>query len=88
MPMMQALTNPSNYKATYDPSLSDSQVTLLGEINGDSKFTNADLPAFLDLLKSGGGSSDPVPEPSTLAPGALGVLGFGFVARHKRHRRA
>jgi hypothetical protein len=64
-PMMQALTNLNGYKSTYDPSLTDPQLLLIADVNGDGKFTNADLQYLINTLKSGGGSTGSVPEPST-----------------------
>ena len=64
VPMMQALTNLSAYQSSHG-NISTLQVTLLGDINGDGQFTNADLQSFLSPLNSGGGSSDPVPEPAS-----------------------
>jgi hypothetical protein len=51
--------------------------TLLGDINGDAKFTNTDLQAFLNYRKSGGGSADPVPEPASWV---LACLAFAMVS--------
>ncbi len=74
LPMEQALTNLSSYKATYAPGILDSQLALIEDVNGDGKFTDADLQKLLINLKNGGGSADPVPEPSTFL---LAVLAFG-----------
>jgi hypothetical protein len=76
LPMEQALTNLSNYKTTYAPGITDSQLAQIENVNGDGSFNNADLQSFLDYLKSGHGSSDPVPEPCTFV---LAVLAFGFM---------
>jgi len=78
--MEQALTNLSAYEQSHG-NLMDSQVTSLGDVNGDGKFNNADLQALLVKLKSGGGSTNPVPEPSTLV---LAVLSFGLVMLGRR----
>ena len=72
--MMQALTNPQGYESTYGVSASDLQ--LIGDTSGDSTFTNADLQSLLDLLASGGGSINSVPEPGTFV---LAVLAFGML---------
>ena len=72
--MMQALTNPLSYESTYDVSAADLQ--LIGDMNGDNTFTNSDLQSLLNLLKSGGGSADSVPEPGTFV---LAVLAFGML---------
>jgi hypothetical protein len=74
LPMELALTNLSSYKATYAPGILDSQLALIDDVNGDGKFTVADLQKLLINLKNGGGSADPVPEPSTFV---LAVLAFG-----------
>jgi uncharacterized repeat protein (TIGR03803 family) len=70
--MEQALTNVSGYGQTHG-GLMDSQVKSLGDINGDGKFTPADVQALIEKLKSGGGSADPVPEPPALELAALGT---------------
>ena len=71
-PAMQALTNPIGYETQY--GVSAAIVPVIGDVNGDTQFTNADLQALLDLLKSGGGSSDSVPEPASLVLLAAGSL--------------
>ncbi|HTQ40824.1 MAG TPA: choice-of-anchor tandem repeat GloVer-containing protein [Pirellulales bacterium] len=75
--MEQTLANLPSYQSAN--GLSNSQLLAIGDINGDGVFNNADLQAFLDYLQSGGGSTNPVPEPSTFV---LAVLAFGlFVVR-------
>jgi formylglycine-generating enzyme len=61
--MMQALTNEAGYAQS--SGLTVSQISALGDVNNDGKFNNADLQTLLNNLKSGGGSADPVPEPSS-----------------------
>jgi hypothetical protein len=78
--MMQALTNEDAY--AQESGLSVSELNVLGDVNGDGKFTNADLQALLNILKSGGGSADPVPEPASIA-----LLGLGAMAMAFRRRR-
>ncbi len=53
--MMKALTNESSYASSL--GMTTDEMSLYGDVNGDGKFTNADLEALLNLLKSGGGSS-------------------------------
>lgn len=76
LPMMKALTNLSGYKARFDPSLTDAQLLILGDVNKDGAVNNADLQTLLDLLKSDGGSTNPVPEPSSFV---LAVLACGAI---------
>jgi len=81
-PMEQALTNPSAYKSTYAPDITDPELALIGDVNGLGSFTNLDLQALLVVLaNSGGGSLAAVPEPSTIVLAALGVLGLVVVGR-------
>jgi hypothetical protein len=60
--MLSALTDASAYALAN--GLTADQLALLGDVNGDGTFTNADIQSLLDLLKSGGGSTSPVPEPA------------------------
>ena len=75
--MEQALTNLNAYKAAYAAGLTDPQLALIEDVNGDGSFNNADLQYLLTTLKSGGGSTNPVPEPSTFV---LVVLAFGMLS--------
>jgi probable HAF family extracellular repeat protein len=83
LPMEQALTNAGGYQATHD-NLPDWQLSLIGDLNGDGQFNNADLQSLLYLLKTGGGSPTPVPEPSTVLLAALAGLTFYVLARRCR----
>jgi hypothetical protein len=67
--MMKASTNESVYASSIGESTS--QLALIGDVNGDGFFNNADLQALLNLLKSGGGSTS-VPEPASLVLLAMG----------------
>ncbi|HTQ39661.1 MAG TPA: dockerin type I domain-containing protein [Pirellulales bacterium] len=81
--MMQALTNPATYESTHG-NLTNAQLTVLGDVNNDGKFNNADLQALLNLLHSGGGSADPVPEPASWV---LAFLALAMVAGSRLYAR-
>jgi hypothetical protein len=68
--MEAALVNVTSAEATYG-----STYLSIGDINHDGHVNNADLQALVNLLKAGGGSSSPVPEPASLA-----LLAFGSLA--------
>ena len=72
LPAMKALTNSAGYESQY--GVSPANLPIIGDLNGDGTFTNADLQFLLTTLISGGGSSNPVPEPSTLPLFASGLL--------------
>jgi beta-glucanase (GH16 family) len=74
-PMLNALCDASAFAAAHN--LTTAQLTLLGDFNGDGKFTNLDIQPFLDKLaaqSSGGGTLAGVPEPASLILLALGVM--------------
>lgn len=60
---MKALTDPTGYEAQYGVSAATLQT--IGDVNGDTQFTNADLQSLLIYLKDGGGSISTVPEPAS-----------------------
>ncbi len=73
---MATMTDLQSYETS--EQLTDPQQFLdVADVNHDGKFNNADLQALLNLLKSGGGSNNSVPEPSTLVLGALVALMLG-----------
>jgi hypothetical protein len=61
--MEQALVDLPDYQTA--KGLTTAQLMLIGDINGDGEMTNADLQALLIYLKSGNGSGDPAPEPTS-----------------------
>jgi hypothetical protein len=84
LPAMKALTDPAGYEAQYSVSPADLQI--IGDVNGDTKFTNADLQALLNYLQDGGGSISTVPEPSGLLLLALGS--FALTVRRRIDHKA
>ena len=78
--MQQALANLPGYETA--KGLTNAQLLLIGDINGDGVVNNADLQALINLLQSGGGSHSAVPEPTSFA-----LLGMGILAAACRYRR-
>jgi hypothetical protein len=68
------LTNLPAYQAS--TGLSDAQLLTVGDVNHDGRVDNADLQALLNQLQVGDGSANPVPEPSTIALLAIGIVGL------------
>jgi hypothetical protein len=77
--MEQALANLPAYQTAN--GLTNAQLLAIGDVNGDGKFNNADLQALINLLQTGGGSTNPVSEPSTFV---LAVLAFGMISVRRR----
>jgi hypothetical protein len=77
--MEKALANEAGF--AQNEGLTMDQLALIGDVNGDGVFNNADLQALLNLLKSGGGSTS-VPEPASFM-----LLAFGGLLLIRRSRR-
>src|SRR5262249_53993272 len=77
----QALINLPAYEISKE--LNNTEFLQIGDINGDGKFSNTDLQSLLTLLKSGGGSANSVPEPSTFMLTALAIFGLFFARAAK-----
>jgi hypothetical protein len=63
--MEQALADPSGYQSAHS-DLSSADLMSIEDVNGDKKFTDADLQALLVNLRNGKGSAKTVPEPTTV----------------------
>jgi autotransporter-associated beta strand protein len=89
--MIQALTNPTAYKAAH-PGFTDADIAAIGDFNQNLSLNNADLEGMLTFLKTfppaGGGSAAPVPEPGSVVLLGLGgvVLLAGAVRRRAKQR--
>jgi hypothetical protein len=79
-----ALTNLALYESTF--GVSDADLQQFNQLPGESttNLNNSDLQALENYLKSGGGSNNSVPEPSTLV---LAVLCFLSLHAYDSQRR-
>jgi hypothetical protein len=77
--LMSALTGPASFATS--AGLSASQLTTVGDVNGDTTLNLADLQKLLIKLKTGGGSLASVPEPSSCI---LAALVAGLLWRSRR----
>ena len=69
---MKALTDTVGYEAQYGVSAASLQI--IGDVDGDGRFTNGDLQALLNDLNSGGGSTGSVPEPASWILASLTLM--------------
>ena len=84
--LITSLADLNAYKAAH--GLSDAQFANAADLNGNDLVDNGDLQSLLSLLKSGGGSVAPVPEPATFTLLALGaVMGTGLRLRQMKQRK-
>ncbi|HEY2827877.1 MAG TPA: glycosyl hydrolase 53 family protein, partial [Pirellulales bacterium] len=81
--MLNALVDLSTYQK--NTGFTNPDMKFLGDFNGDGVVTNADLQGLVTSLINGGGSTDPVPEPSTAW---LMVIGTVALLRHRLCRQA
>ena len=86
--MMQALSDPDAYYASYAPPFG----LLSGDVNGDGKFNNLDIQALISLVanntSSGGGSGSgavtAVPEPTSQVLAGCGLAALALTIRRRR----
>src|SRR5262249_42242348 len=83
LPMEQALADAGGYESAHD-NLADWKLKLIGDVNHDSQFNNADLQFLLTTLRNGGGSDNFVPEPSGIVLAALGLASLTVLCRSFR----
>jgi hypothetical protein len=70
--LLQAITDENAWKTSHN--LSDDQMRAMGDVNGDGSLDNADIQALLNKLIHPSGGPSPVPEPSTIALAAVGLV--------------
>ena len=78
-----ALADLSGFESQY--GLTPAIASLIDDLNGDGVFNAADVQFLLTELKNGGGSANPVPEPSALALLSAGSL-LGLVSLRRNRR--
>ncbi len=83
--MEQALVDLPNYQSA--KALSDDQLLAIGDLNGDGFVNGADLQVLLNLLKSGNGSTNLVPEPASLVQLVIARWHSPFAAEFDGQRK-
>ena len=81
-PMLTALADLNAFQSARGLTATD--LLAIGDVDRDGKFTNSDLQALLNLLKSGGGSLASVPEPASIVLMALALPGLAFAVVRRR----
>jgi fibronectin-binding autotransporter adhesin len=84
-PMEQALADLQGYAQSHG-GLTGPQVATIGDVNGDGVFNIVDLQMLLLDLKSGGGSTNPVPEPSALVLAGIAAAALAIARFRGRYR--
>jgi Dockerin type I domain/PEP-CTERM motif len=79
--MEAAFANPSAWESTYN--VTADTFNSVADVNGSGVINNAQIQSLLNLLKSGGGSTTVVPEPSTIVLAAAGLIGLLAIRRNK-----
>ncbi|HZZ30196.1 MAG TPA: hypothetical protein VFE46_19515 [Pirellulales bacterium] len=84
--MLAALVNLNAYQNggnSQNATLNTRDMLSIGDLNDDGTVNNADLQGLLNLLLSGGGSVNSVPEPAAWVL-AIGAVGCGVLVYYRR----
>jgi hypothetical protein len=77
---MGALSDVTSYQNAN--GLTDANLfRVIADVNGDGSFTNADLQFLLNRLQAGGGSAEPVPEPSSMQLACCALIAATVASR-------